>query len=83
MTIHLQAIYTVYRYTVYFTVPKLPFPFQSLSIHLTSTKGPIDVLLCSDEESDPKSPVKNGNVDVNGNAPFLKVLQGLVQSFVF
>lgn len=50
---------------------------QSLSVHLTSTKGPIDVLLCPDEENDPRSPVKNGNVDINGNSPFLKVLQGL------
>lgn len=53
------------------------FPLQSLSIHLTSTKGPIEVLLCPDEENDPRSPVKNGNMDINGNSPFLKVLQGL------
>lgn len=52
---------------------------QSLSIHLTSTKGPIEVLLCPDEENDPRSPVKNGNMDINGNSPFLKVLQGLFQ----
>lgn len=51
---------------------------QSLSIHLTSTKGPIDVLLCPDDDSDPKSPVKNGGTDINGNSPFLKVLQGLL-----
>lgn len=51
--------------------------FQSLSIHLTSTKGPIEVLLCPDEETDPRSPVKNGDTDINGNSPFLKVLQGL------
>lgn len=49
---------------------------QSLSIHLTSTKGPIDVLLCPDDDNDPKSPVKNGGTDINGNSPFLKVLQG-------
>nr|XP_020452488.1 transcription factor E2F3 isoform X1 [Monopterus albus] len=50
-------------------------PDESLSIHLTSTKGPIDVLLCPDEESDPRTPVKNSNTDINGNSPFLKVLQ--------
>lgn len=55
------------------------FCLQSLSIHLTSTKGPIEVLLCSDEENDPRSPVKNGNMDINGNSTFLKVLQGLFQ----
>uniref|UniRef100_A0A3Q3JYJ8 E2F/DP family winged-helix DNA-binding domain-containing protein n=1 Tax=Monopterus albus TaxID=43700 RepID=A0A3Q3JYJ8_MONAL len=54
-------------------------PDESLSIHLTSTKGPIDVLLCPDEESDPRTPVKNSNTDINGNSPFLKVLQGLFQ----
>lgn len=56
---------------------------QSLSIHLTSTKGPIDVLLCPDDDSDPKSPVKNGGTDINGNSPFLKVLQGLLQILSF
>lgn len=56
---------------------------QSLSIHLTSTKGPIEVLLCRDEENDPRSPVKNGDMDINGNTPFLKVLQGLFQPFFF
>ncbi|KAJ4931119.1 hypothetical protein JOQ06_025418 [Pogonophryne albipinna] len=55
---------------------EVPDPDESLSIHLTSTKGPIDVLLCPDEENDPKSPVKNGSTDINGNSPFLKVLQG-------
>lgn len=49
---------------------------QSLSIHLTSTKGPIEVLLCT-EENDIGSPVKNGGADINGNSPFLKVVQGL------
>lgn len=53
---------------------------QSLSIHLTSTKGPIEVLLCRDEENDPRSPVKNGDMDINGNTPFLKVPQGLFSS---
>lgn len=56
---------------------------QSLSIHLTSTKGPIDVLLCPDDDSDPKSPVKNGGTDINGNSPFLKVLQGLFLTKLF
>lgn len=54
---------------------EVPDPDESLSIHLTSTKGPIDVLLCPDEELDPRSPVKNCNMDINGNSPFLKVLQ--------
>lgn len=64
---------------VYDGFPSSP---QSLSIHLTSTKGPIDVLLCPDDDSDPKSPVKNGGTDINGNSPFLKVLQGLLQTFM-
>ncbi|KAJ0066054.1 hypothetical protein NL108_001283, partial [Boleophthalmus pectinirostris] len=55
---------------------EVPDPDESLSIHLTSTKGPIDVLLCPDEEMDPRSPVKSCNMDINGNSPFLKVLQG-------
>lgn len=54
---------------------EVPDPDESLSIHLTSTKGAIEVLLCPDEENDPRSPVKNGNMDINGNSPFLKVLQ--------
>ncbi|XP_035528869.1 transcription factor E2F3-like isoform X1 [Morone saxatilis] len=54
---------------------EVPDPDESLSIHLTSSKGPIEVLLCPDEENDPRSPVKNGNMDINGNSPFLKVLQ--------
>ncbi|XP_026228704.1 transcription factor E2F3 [Anabas testudineus] len=54
---------------------EVPDPDESLSIHLTSTKGPIEVLLCPDEETDPRSPVKNGDTDINGNSPFLKVLQ--------
>ncbi|XP_068999299.1 transcription factor E2F3-like isoform X2 [Embiotoca jacksoni] len=54
---------------------EVPDPDESLSIHLTSTKGPIDVLLCPDEENDPRSPIKNGSTDINGNSPFLKVLQ--------
>ncbi|KAM4633177.1 transcription factor E2F3-like [Polymixia lowei] len=54
---------------------EVPDPEESLSIHLTSTNGPIEVLLCPDDENDPRSPVKNGNTDINGNSPFLKVLQ--------
>ncbi|XP_068426637.1 transcription factor E2F3-like isoform X2 [Clinocottus analis] len=55
---------------------EVPDPDESLSIHLTSTKGPIEVLLCPDEENDPRSPVKDSSMDINGNSPFLKVLQG-------
>ncbi|XP_029928806.1 transcription factor E2F3 isoform X1 [Myripristis murdjan] len=54
---------------------EVPDPEESLSIHLSSTKGPIEVLLCPDEDNDPRSPVKNGNMDINGNSPFLRVLQ--------
>ncbi|XP_058504228.1 transcription factor E2F3-like [Solea solea] len=54
---------------------EVPDPDESLSIHLTSSKGPIEVLLCPDEENDPRSPVKNGGTDINGNSPFLTVLQ--------
>ncbi|XP_037533004.1 transcription factor E2F3 [Nematolebias whitei] len=53
---------------------EVPDPDESLSIHLTSTKGPIEVLLCPDDENE-MSPVKNGNADINGNSPFLKVVQ--------
>ncbi|XP_056300869.1 transcription factor E2F3-like isoform X2 [Pseudoliparis swirei] len=55
---------------------EVPDPDECLSIHLTSTKGPIEVLLCPDEENDPRSPVKDSSTDINGNSPFLKVLQG-------
>ncbi|XP_017265298.1 transcription factor E2F3 [Kryptolebias marmoratus] len=51
---------------------EVPDPDESLSIHLTSTKGPIEVLLRRDEENE-MSPVKNGSTDINGNSPFLKV----------
>lgn len=54
---------------------EVPDPDESLSIHLTSTKAPIEVLLCTDEENDARSPVKNGTTDINGNSSFLKVLQ--------
>ncbi|XP_013869703.1 transcription factor E2F3 isoform X2 [Austrofundulus limnaeus] len=53
---------------------EVPDPDESLSIHLTSTKGPIEVLLCPDEENE-MSPVKSRNTDINGNSPFLKVIQ--------
>ncbi|RVE62394.1 hypothetical protein OJAV_G00156710 [Oryzias javanicus] len=55
---------------------EVPDPDESLSIHLTSTKGPIEVLLCT-EENDVRSPVKNGGADINGNSPFLKVVQDI------
>ncbi|XP_060906967.1 transcription factor E2F3-like [Labrus mixtus] len=54
---------------------EVPDPDESLSIHLTSTKGAIEVLLCPDDENDCKSPVKHSNMDINGNSPFLKVIQ--------
>lgn len=53
---------------------EVPDPNEGLSVHLTSTKGPIDVFLCPDENT-PSSPVKQAGSDVNGNTPFLKVLK--------
>nr|XP_029501276.1 transcription factor E2F3-like [Oncorhynchus nerka] len=48
------------------------FVYQGLSVLLTSTKGPIEVFLCPEENIG--SPVKNGGPDVQGNSsPFLKV----------
>lgn len=48
---------------------------QSLQVHLSSSKGPIDVFLCTDG-GDSGSLLHNG-LDVNGNHPaFLKVSQG-------
>ncbi|KAL0165462.1 hypothetical protein M9458_037306 [Cirrhinus mrigala] len=48
---------------------------QSLQVHLSSSKGPIDVFLCTDG-GDSGSLLQNG-LDVNGNHPaFLKVSQG-------
>lgn len=45
-------------------------------MHLTSTKAPIDVFLCPDENA-AESPVKNGNCVVKGDtSPFMKVLDG-------
>lgn len=54
---------------------EVPDPEESLSIHLTSTKGPIEVLLCPEDENTASSPTKNTILDVNRNPPFLKVLQ--------
>ncbi|KAL7393227.1 hypothetical protein ABVT39_008274 [Epinephelus coioides] len=56
------------------------YPFVVHRHVIQNTKGPIEVLLCPDEENDPRSPVKNGSMDINGNSPFLKVLQGLSQT---
>ncbi|XP_062321196.1 transcription factor E2F3-like isoform X1 [Osmerus eperlanus] len=53
---------------------EVPDPEESLSVHLTSTKGPIDVFLCPDENT-PSSPVNQAGLDGNGNPPFLKVLE--------
>jgi hypothetical protein len=53
----------------------LLFVYQGLSVLLTSTKGPIEVFLCPEENIG--SPVKNGGPDVQGNSsPFLKVSAG-------
>ncbi|KAJ8353740.1 hypothetical protein SKAU_G00213070 [Synaphobranchus kaupii] len=47
---------------------------ESLQVHLTSTKGPIDVFLCPDENT-PDSPTADRVFDVNGNSsPFVKVI---------
>ncbi|XP_030644719.1 transcription factor E2F3 [Chanos chanos] len=49
---------------------EVPDPKESLQVHLSSSQGPIDVFLCTDD-----SPFHNG-LDVNGNhAAFLKVSQ--------
>ncbi|KAF4087663.1 hypothetical protein AMELA_G00073160 [Ameiurus melas] len=54
---------------------EVPDPQEGLQVHLTSTKGPIDVFLCPDENT-PNSPVKNENSSMNGNSsPFMKVLE--------
>jgi len=53
---------------------------QSLQVHLSSSKGPIDVFLCTDG-GDSGSLLHNG-LDVNGNHPaFLKVSQGKNSTF--
>ncbi|XP_029599400.1 transcription factor E2F3 [Salmo trutta] len=52
---------------------EVPDPQEGLSVLLTSTKGPIEVFLCP-EENNASSPVKNGSPDAQGNSsPFLKV----------
>ncbi|KAJ8334484.1 hypothetical protein SKAU_G00401230 [Synaphobranchus kaupii] len=54
---------------------EVPDPEENLQVHLTSTKGPIDVFLCPDETTT-SSPLKNNVLDVNGNhSTFVKVLQ--------
>nr|XP_055066755.1 transcription factor E2F3-like [Misgurnus anguillicaudatus] len=53
---------------------EVPDPQEGLQVHLTSTKAPIDVFLCPDENT-VESPVKNGNCGIKGNSsPFMKVL---------
>uniref|UniRef100_A0A4W4DR75 E2F/DP family winged-helix DNA-binding domain-containing protein n=1 Tax=Electrophorus electricus TaxID=8005 RepID=A0A4W4DR75_ELEEL len=55
---------------------EVPDPQEGLQVHLTSTKGPIDVFLCPDENT-PDSPVKTEEPGLNGNSsPFVKVLEG-------
>ncbi|KAJ8268322.1 hypothetical protein COCON_G00134940 [Conger conger] len=54
---------------------EVPDPEENLQVHLTSTKGPIEVFLCPDETT-ANSPQKNNVLDVNGNhSTFVKVLQ--------
>ncbi|KAJ8291093.1 hypothetical protein GJAV_G00021290 [Gymnothorax javanicus] len=49
-------------------------PEESLQVRLTSTKGPIDVFLCP-EENEAACASVDRVIDVNGNSsPFLKVL---------
>ena len=56
--------------------------WQSLQVHLSSSQGPIDVFLCTDENR-PGSPTKNG-LDVNGNhTAFVKMSQGELSSGCF
>ncbi|KAL7829356.1 hypothetical protein AOLI_G00302410 [Acnodon oligacanthus] len=51
---------------------EVPDPKESLQVHLSSSKGPIDVFLCTDP-SGPGGSLDNG-VDVNGNeTAFLRV----------
>ncbi|KAL0963352.1 hypothetical protein UPYG_G00305160 [Umbra pygmaea] len=52
---------------------EVPDPQESLSVHLTSSKGPIEVFLCP-EENTVSSPTKTGSMDGSGGSvPFLKV----------
>lgn len=58
---------------------EVPDPKESLQVHLSSSQGPIDVFLCTDENG-PGSPLKNG-LDVNGNhTAFVKVSQAGMSS---
>ncbi|XP_076136270.1 transcription factor E2F3-like isoform X1 [Alosa pseudoharengus] len=50
---------------------EVPDPEQNLQVHLTSTKGPIDVFLCP-EESEMDSPIKNGGQS-SASTTFMKV----------
>ncbi|XP_062394205.1 transcription factor E2F3-like [Sardina pilchardus] len=50
---------------------EVPDPEQNLQVHLTSTKGPIDVFLCP-EESETDSPIKDGGQS-SAATTFMKV----------
>ncbi|KAI7807210.1 putative transcription factor E2F3-like [Triplophysa rosa] len=53
---------------------EVPDPQEGLQVHLTSTKAPIEVFLCPDENAT-DSPVKNSNSVVKSDtSPFMKVL---------
>ncbi|XP_033855226.1 transcription factor E2F3-like [Acipenser ruthenus] len=59
---------------------EMPDPLEKLQVHLTSTKGAIEVFLCP-EENVTNSPNKNSTLDVNGNAsPSVKSSQACVPS---
>ncbi|KAK1172712.1 transcription factor E2F3-like [Acipenser oxyrinchus oxyrinchus] len=59
---------------------EMPDPLEKLQVHLTSTKGAIEVFLCPDENVT-NSPNKNATLDVNGNAsPSVKSSQACVPS---
>ncbi|KAJ8288516.1 hypothetical protein COCON_G00011750, partial [Conger conger] len=52
---------------------QVPDPHEILQVHLTSTKGPIDVFLCPDDNA-PDSPTADRGFDVKGDSsPFVKV----------
>ncbi|KAI5086017.1 transcription factor E2F3, partial [Silurus meridionalis] len=59
---------------------EVPDPQEGLQVHLTSTKGPIDVFLCPDENT-PDSPVKNEKSCLKGNpSPFMKVSDDVLRA---
>ncbi|XP_041101708.1 transcription factor E2F3-like [Polyodon spathula] len=59
---------------------EMPDPLEKLQVHLTSTKGAIEVFLCPDENVT-NSPNKNSTLDVNGNtSPSIKSSQACVPS---